>query len=351
MLFSTIFGRPHALWLLAVPILLAAIFYRGNRRRSTALERFGYPDAMRELTTLRPRTRLYTQASLVVASLLLVSALAAPRWGKGEPGVVVGRDLMIVLDLSKSMLADDMRDPESKSAKERWQAAQAGIHDLIATIEQRGGHRVGLVVFAAKPWLVCPLTTDYAHFLARLDEFNPKAPPREVNPEKIEFFPSGTRIGSALIEAINRHDPRFTGFQDVLLISDGDDPATDDRDSEIEPGILLAIDKKIPIHVAGVGDPDNAVTIAFKKADGDEEILGPTRLFEAPLKEIARRTKGDYFSDGRDKPRLDQFFTTRIEPRPNRDLSDDALPQPRDRAVWFLLPAIVLLLWAWVREP
>ena len=116
-----------------------------------------------------------------------------------------GRDLMIVMDLSKSMLADDMRDPE---LKERWQAAREGIRELLASIRQRGGHRLGLVVFAAKPWIVCPLTADYDHFALRLEEFDPIAPPREVNPLEDEQFPSGTRIGAAILEAVRAHKDR-----------------------------------------------------------------------------------------------------------------------------------------------
>ena len=72
-----------------------------------------------------------------------------PQWGKSdETGVAVGRDLVIVIDLSRSMQAPDMADP---SAPTRWQAARAGALDLLAGIARRGGHRVAVVVFAAHP--------------------------------------------------------------------------------------------------------------------------------------------------------------------------------------------------------
>ena len=94
--------------------------------------------------------------------------------------MVVGRDLVVILDLSRSMTVADMSDPVYQ---QRWQAAQAAIRDLANRVEQRGGHRLGLVVFAARAWVVCPLTSDYDHFRARLDEFTPKAPPPEIRPD------------------------------------------------------------------------------------------------------------------------------------------------------------------------
>ena len=124
----------------------------------------------------RRRSRLLLFAGLVG----LILAVAGPRWGKGgEAGVVVGRDLVVVLDLSRSMTAADMADPDHP---QRWEAARAGVHNLVDRVQERGGHRLALVVFAARPWVVCPLTSDYDHVLARLDEFSPTAPPPEVRP-------------------------------------------------------------------------------------------------------------------------------------------------------------------------
>ena len=83
---------------------------------------------------------------------------------------------------------------------------------------------------------------------------------------------------------------------------------------------------------------------------GDDEIIGPTKLFEARLKEIARQTHGEYDPARREVPKLGDFFKSRIETQPSRELSDDALPQLRDRSVWFLAPAFVLLLLGWRME-
>jgi hypothetical protein len=116
-------------------------------------------------------------------------------------------------------------------------------------------------------------------------------------------------------------------------------------------GIRAAQEAKIPVHVVGVGDPQSPTGFGYKRLDGEEESVPPTKLEEAPLKEIARQTHGEYLPAHREKPDLAGFFETRIEPHPSRELPDDALPQPHDRAVWFLIPAIVLFLLAWYIEP
>lgn len=336
------FARPILLWLLLMLPVLIVLGYRMGKRRRALLEQFGQLEALAGLSSLQPRWRGRARLCVLGSLLLVIIGLSGPRWGKGDPGIVAGRDLMIVLDLSKSMLADDM--VEGDKRVERWKAAQRGIHDLVAYIQPRGGHRVGLVVFAAKPWLVCPLTNDYDHFKMRLDEFSPLAPPFEVNPDKDENIPSGTRIGAAVAEGVRWHDPRFPGHQDVLLLSDGDDPATD-ADREIEIGIQAARDAKIPVHVVGLGDSKTVTTVTL------EDDLFTTSLKEDRLKHIAAQTRGEYLGANQNTPALGDFFRSRIEPRPTRELTDDALPQLRDRSVWFLVPALVLLLVAWWIEP
>lgn len=345
------FTRPELLWLLLALPFFAALWLAAARGRRAALLRLGNPEAIASLTTpnIAP-WRLAADILKFIAIALTLFALAGPRWGVGDPGVIQGRDLVITLDLSRSMLADDMRGPEGRQT--RFEAARQSVRELVESIRRRGGHRVGLVVFASRPWNVCPLTTDYDHLLLRLEEFTPLAPPPEVNPPKGEQAPSGTRIGAAIVEAVNSHDLRFPGYQDVLLVSDGDDPA-EDREREIQTGIAAALKAKIPIHVVGVGDPEQPSIFPVGRPDSDvqEIIVGPTKLFEAPLKQIANATGGAYQMAGRDPPNLDEFFRTKIEPQATRSLDEDVVPERRDRSAWFLLPAFVLLVVGWRIEP
>jgi Ca-activated chloride channel homolog len=336
------FARPTLLYLLILLPLLGLLAIVATRRRRVALAKFGRVETIAGLSTLRPGSRRRSRLLLFAGLTSLIAGLAGPRWGKGgESGVVVGRDLVVILDLSRSMTAGDMADPVYQ---ERWQAGQAGIRQLLTEVQQRGGHRLGLVVFAAKPWVVCPLTSDYDHFRARLDEFTPKAPPPEVRPDPDEPIVTGTAIGAAIRLAVATHDSRFPGYQDILLVSDGDGPRVE---IESEAGIKEAADRQIPVHVVGVGDPVRATPLVL----GDADSVEFTKLQEGFLRDIARRTRGEYLPACRDVPPLGEWFARTIELRPSRELADDALPQPRDRAMWFVGLGLICLLLSWVREP
>jgi Ca-activated chloride channel family protein len=273
-----------------------------------------------------------------LAWLLLVLGVAGPQWGKSdEVGVAVGRDLVIVIDLSRSMLADDMSDPKAKT---RWEAARAGALNLLQAVARRGGHRVAVVVFAAKAKLLCPLTTDYEHVRAVLEDLDGKYPPPEIRPGNDPNAVSGTRIGAGLIAAVQSHDEQFTGSQDIILISDGDDPVSD---KEWLLGSSAAAAAHIPVHTVGVG---GVTTPAILE---DVPDLVGTMLHEQPLKQIAEDTRGHYLAARRDTPNLGEFFRTRIEPNPSREYTGDQIPQPKERYPWFLAPALLLFLIGWLR--
>src|SRR5262249_14710042 len=135
---------------------------------------------------------------------------------------------------------------------------------------------------------------------------------------------SGTRIGAALLLATEAHDERFPGARDILLLSDGDDPA---RDGEWQAGVTAAKLKGIPVHVVGLGapeEPHRLPTSAGPLRHGDEEVR--TRLEEAPLREIAEVTHGQYVpAHTRLLPLGDLYFDL-IAALPQREESDDILP-------------------------
>jgi len=342
--FSLPFARPEYLYLLVLLPAFGILSIVVSRKRKASLAQFGRPETVAGLSSLRPGSRRRARLLLFAGLISLIVATAGPHWGKGgETGVVVGRDLVVVLDLSRSMTANDMADLRYQ---QRWQAARAGIEALLARVQSRGGHRLGLVVFAAKPWIVCPLTSDYDHFRARLEEFSPNAPPPEIRPEPEEQITSGTGIGAAIRMALAAHDPRFPGYQDILLLSDGDGPGVE---VESEGGIKDAADRQVPVHTVGLGDPTRPTEIVF--GDGESVEFVGTKLQEGVLKDVARLTRGEYLAAKRDLPPMGDWFMTTIEPRPSRELSDDAMPQPRDRAVWFVAVGVLLLFLAWAIEP
>ncbi|QEL19118.1 vWA domain-containing protein [Limnoglobus roseus] len=344
------FRHPPLLWLSFVPVIMTLLAWAMRRGQQSGLSRFGRLGAVAALQTLPRGTARLAKLSAVFAWLLLVMAVARPQWGQSEErGVAVGRDVVLVLDFSRSMWAEDMA---GRTNPARWQAAVAGATELVEQMRSRGGHRVAVIVFASRPKLVVPLTTDYDHIRFKLGELDARTPPAEVRPAD-DTASSGTRIGGAIEAAIAAHDPRFPGLQDILLFTDGDDPA---EDQEWRSGVTDARNAKVPVHVVGLGDPLHESSVLhrgeFLEAEGKNGVRVPvlTRLHEDVASAIAEETRGAYLPARRDPPQLAAFFQSKIESNATRDVSDERLPQPRERYEWFLGPAGLLLLWVWWRE-
>jgi Ca-activated chloride channel family protein len=145
------------------------------------------------------------------------------------------------------------------------------------------------------------------------------------------------------VAAVKAHDERFAGFQEIVLISDGDDPA---RDEEWRVGADAARRLGIPVHVVGIGDPETGSPIPAEggplRHDG---AIVLTRLDEAPLEEIASRTGGTYTSARTRELKLGDLFHTSIEPRAVREAGEegDALEVHRQRYPWFFGAALAFL--------
>ncbi len=332
-------ARPGLLWLSFAPALLFLLDWRAARRNRAVAALLGRTNAIRALG-VRPPRRLYLgRFCFGLAWTASVLAAAGPRWGRGDDGgVAVGRDVVVVIDFSRSMLAEDLSTPQA-----RWRAAVAAARDLVETASRRGGHRIGIVIFAARPKGLVPLTTDYDHLLQILDELDADVQPGDIRPAD-EFAKSGTRIGAALTLAIQTHDERFPGKQDIVLLSDGDDPVTD---REWDDAIPAALTAGIPIHTVGIGDAAESQFLLKSRRKGEGEWI-TTRLDEIPLRAIALETRGSHLPAGRNNPYLGHFFETQLEPLPSRELADDPASSLSDRSTGFWLFGMVTLLFAWV---
>jgi Ca-activated chloride channel homolog len=328
------FAHPQALPLLAALVLLSLFTLFAWLRRRRGWRLLGISPARVPLASRLAGRRL-VRGVLIATGLLLVGVAAAgPQWGREKTAVVSAvRDLVVVLDVSRSMLAE---------TPSRQLRAQRMLSDLAHTLKARGGHRVALVVFAARAQLVVPLTTDYDLFeVIALQQDAARLPP-EMRPGK-DGSPSGTRLGAGLQQAVAAHDPKYRGSQAILLLSDGDDPAGDE---EWKEGANAARRAGIPVFVVGVGDPakpsairigDNASPLTF---DGQPV---ETTMNEEVLKEIAQRTDGTYFPVRTQSIVPGTLFSAVLEAA--AALSREAPPaddyHPRFR--WFLAPGLVFL--------
>jgi Ca-activated chloride channel family protein len=334
---TTWLANPEALWLLTLLPVLSLLGMWAWRRRRRALALLGSGLALHRLAAGRRWPHALRGMCLSLGLMALIVGIAGPQWGRDWTPAAPGRDLVVVLDLSRSMLAEH---------PSRQVRALKALGDLCDAVQRRGGHRLALVVFAAHARVVCPLTHDYDHFRDALAQQDAANPPPSLRPEAGGPV-SGTRIGEGLHAAVAAHDPRFAGSQDILLVSDGDDPAAD---GEWATGAAAAAKARIPVHVVGVGDPESASPIPA----GDDSLrhggaVVQTRLEEKPLEEIARRTRGIYIPARTQAVPLGRWLREVIEPRTApREEDENALPVYRQQYAWFFAPALGLLVVALV---
>lgn len=313
------FQNPEMLGCLLLVAMVAAAVLSDARWRRAAYARLG-----RRSDANEERARTSRDWMLVAGLLLLVVALARPVWRpRTEPLSSDGRDVVFVLDVSRSMLARD-REPD------RLSSARLAIRDLVERL--RPGDRVGLVVFAGSSLIVCPLTTDLVFFRKALDE---------AGPTSVAY--GGTRIGDALRKTADKllggSDRR--GFQDVILLTDGGD-----QESEIGPAVDALNDDGAAILVIGLGSDAEGARIP----DGDRFVVYRgrevwTRQETPVLEQITQRARtGLYLNGGTralDLPDVYRRFTehsapTRVTHRPT-DRWEEEFP-------WFLGAALLALL-------
>jgi Ca-activated chloride channel homolog len=330
-MFGLYFDNPRALALVAALFILAPLSFVGERIRRRRLRLWAATS-----NTFRPGGfRLVSLILLLLGLGFLIVGMAGPKWGIGEtPELAGGGDLVCVLDASRSMLAEDV-------LPNRFQRAKAVLADLSRTIQRRGGHRLGLVVFAARAQIVCPLTRDYDHFRTALDRIDATELPAELRAAGGRG-PSGTRIGAGLTAAVEAQNAENRGFQDILLISDGDDPALD---GEWYKGMQVAKSAGIPIHVVGVGDPVTGHPMPGldgRPLQHDRKVV-LTRLEEEPLEEIARSTGGSYISARTGEIALGAWIERQMSSSRSNIQDEDQLAVRKQRRSWFLGFALFVL--------
>jgi Ca-activated chloride channel homolog len=327
------FAQPAALFLLVLLPALGMLYFWNRWRKRRTFACLGNPASLSYFVDAPPSWPLWRGLCFSLGLLALASGTAGPQWGRDyTQSAAPGRDLVVALDCSRSMFAE---------TPSRLQRAKTALLNLTETVKRHGGHRLALVVFAGRAKLACPLTHDYDHFSGAVESVDPDAPDPELEPGPDAV--SGTRIGAAIHEALLAHDPRpeFQGARDILLLSDGDDPA---HDGEWQDGAAEAGQQDVPIYTIGLGDPDVASVISVGgevlKHDGKEVR---THLEEAPLRSIAETTHGVYVAAHTRTLPLGQVYLSAIVGKAQREEAEDALPVYGQHYAWFLAAGFVLL--------
>ena len=326
------FVNPHLLWVLvALPLGVAFMLYARWQRSRTLRELGKSPH--RQLA-LDYRVRRFKDACVLIAITLLAISSAGPQWGI-DPDAQTrrGRDLLVLLDLSRSM------DAEHPS---RTALALRSLDDLAGELDRHGGHRVALAGFASLPRLLFPFTHDSEHLRYVLKQIAERDYPSLHTPAPV----SGTRIGAALKLAVDTCTQSRGPRPMIVLISDGDDPA---NDGEWQAGVELARGKNVTVHVVGVGDPIKGDTIPHGREAllfDDKPIV--SKLDETLLRTIADQTGGTYLAARTAKLPLGTLLLHLLDADARRETmpTNSSVPVYEQQYAWFLLPAILLLVLA-----
>jgi Ca-activated chloride channel family protein len=308
--------------LLALPLAFWAL--RGHeRRRNAGLDQFGRADLLSHASAIPSKWRRATRQYLRLAAMsLALLALARPQFGERPASLVQsGRDVLVLLDLSRSMNAAD-------SDMSRLAMAREIILDVL---EGSPGHRFGLVVFGGSAFLQLPLTGDRAAFRRFLEA----ATTDDLANPSTDL----SRALSAAATAFEHEGER--GFQTVLLVSDGESV-----EGDIGPSLKRLRDASVPVFAIGVGTLERAPVPADTREAPEKwhrDHIGrvvQSRLEEGDLRRAATETNGIYV---RWAPGAGANLVGDLERLEKRTMSSRTSPERADRFQWPLGLAILML--------
>jgi Ca-activated chloride channel family protein len=271
------FEDPQLLWLALLAPLLALFFAWALWRKAVLLRRFADPAMLRRLTAGTSLARQILKMLLLLGTVLLLAlALARPQWGsKMELVQRKGLDVVVAVDVSLSMLAEDIRPNRLTRSKQ----------EIQRFVERLEGDRAALVAFAGDAFLQCPLTSDYAAFRIFLDVLDPgliEAP--------------GTDLSRAMEVALKSFPPGEGKHRVIVLLTDGEDHGG--RALKVAEE---AAKRGVVIYTVGIGSV-TGVPIPVTDGGGHRaykrDLRGgivTTRLDPELLAQIARVTGGEFY--------------------------------------------------------
>jgi Ca-activated chloride channel homolog len=319
---------PAAYLLALVPALLALYAYAFRRQRRALAAFVAHDLSPRLLPAVAGQRRWLRAGCLIGAVVCLVIALMQPEWGRGATELPLrGRDVIVLLDVSHSMLAEDV-------LPSRLAQAKAAARSLALAVQQDGGHRLGLLTFAGRADVQCPLTRDYGLFLKRLEDATSDAVARR-----------GTSIGAAVRQAVRAFGELTPGYTDLVLISDGEDHQSLPLEAAQMLGML-----QVSLTTVGVGDPDRSAPIPIAHDDrgtgylvhNGEEVR--SRMRSGLLVGMAEAAGGGYINGHAGPARLDVWYADHLADQPRREYEAATSRELAPQYGYFVMLAIVLLL-------
>jgi Ca-activated chloride channel family protein len=289
-----VLANPHVLWLLLLLPLLIWYFYTEHKRRSVALGL----STTRHIRNLPKSWKIRWRGILPVLQLIafaaLIIALSRPQKTDTTQNIdSEGIDIVLSIDISGSMLAEDFKPNRIEAAK----------NTAIEFVKGRPSDRIGLVIFAGESFTQCPITIDHNVLIDQISKI------------KSGLLVDGTAIGMGLGTAVDRLRNARGKSRVIILMTDGVNNV-----GKIDPQTALEIAKayKVRVYTIGVGTHGEAL-YPMPTPMGVRKQMVPVQIDEALLKKIARQTGGNYFRATDNKSlkaiynEIDQLEKTKIE--------------------------------------
>ena len=327
------FAEPMFLWgLLSLPLFALLFIYAYHRRKKLAARFVSLSMLPKLSTSVSPWRRLAKVTLLLFAIAFLFVALARPQWGRKMEHIERrGLDLVLLQDISLSMLAEDVK--PNRLTRSR--------HEISSFLESLSGDRVGLVAFSGEAQVMVPLTLDYGTVQMMLRELTPG------------WLMPGTNLEKAIRKGMDlyRNSGSAGQYSVMILMSDGEE-----LEAAAVNAAKEAAEMGIRIYTIGIGSregvpipvPSKNGEVAYKK-DMQGNIV-TTRLEDGTLQEIASVTGGLYFYASPGEFQL-QKVLTEIASLEKKEQASDRMENYQDRYQIFLgLAALLFLIEALVSE-
>ena len=319
------FAHNEYLYLLyAVPFIVLLIWY-SIRNQKKLLEKFANPKLHDLLFPLKSRFKIIVKNILLLLSIILIIiSLANPQIGsKIEEVKQVGIDVFILLDVSLSMQAQDIKPSRLEKAK----------HEIAKLINKLHGDRIGLIIFSGKAYIQFPLTTDYSAANLFLSAVSVKSVPQP-----------GTAIAPAIQLALNSFKKDEKTQKAIVIITDGEN-----HEGDLTNVVEKANNSGVKIYAIGLGSPQGVPIpiynkagkqIGYKKDRNGNTVL--TKLDEETLQEITSKANGKYYKGSNTEDELGMVYND-LAKMQGSEYGATKITDYEDRYYYFLFPAVIIL--------
>jgi Ca-activated chloride channel family protein len=316
-------AHPKLLYLLVVIPVIILFYWLSNKRKKALLKEFGEMSIIQELMPERSKSRPVLKLVILLTALaFFILGIAGPEFGsKLQEKKHRGVEIIIALDVSNSMLAEDIQ-------PSRLERAKQAISKLV---DQMQNDRIGLIVFAGKAYTQLPITNDYVSAKMFLSTTTTNSVPVQ-----------GTAIGEAINLAARSFSPDYKGDKAIILITDGEN-----HEDDALGAAKAAAENGIVVHSIGVGLPQGApIPIDGQSKNYIKDNQGNvviSKLDETMLSQIAAAGNGQYIRANNTQMGLNTIFE-RIKKMNKAEYQSKVYSEFENQFQWPIGIALLLLL-------